>query len=116
MNTNLFVYGTLMDQKTWNYFTSKTYERRKFVLQGFERKALKDRLYPGIIRSSNSHVEGIMYVNVTEEDIEKLDEYEGEEYDRITVTQDKTQFQTYLFIGDNSLILEIDDPSHKLDC
>ncbi|WP_235297008.1 gamma-glutamylcyclotransferase family protein [Portibacter marinus] len=104
MPVNLFVYGTLMDAETWSYFTTKTYHSTSFVLKGYVKKRIKDRPYPGIIVHPDSFVEGILYANVEEDDIYRLDEYEGDEYDRIILTQDGMDIETYLFTGDVRLL------------
>jgi gamma-glutamylcyclotransferase (GGCT)/AIG2-like uncharacterized protein YtfP len=83
--SNLFVYGTLLSKDIWKSIVSGDYAFDSAVLEGFARKKVKGKNYPGLIEQNGSTVEGRIYYDISEEDFVKLDAYEGEEYRRIKV-------------------------------
>lgn len=54
-------------------------------LDGYRRYALKDAAYPAVIQEAGSHVEGTVAYGLSDEDVAKLDLFEGDEYQRIDV-------------------------------
>lgn len=76
--TNLFTYGSLMFKEVIYALTSvKDYQNSSATLQGFKRNHVKGKVYPGITPAVNSQVEGVVYFNVTKEDIETLNKFEN---------------------------------------
>lgn len=93
----LFAYGTLM----WPEVLQAVVGRRLYgipaVLSGFERKRVKGELYPALVASQPGDVvEGILYLDLAEEEFRYLDRFEGEEYDRQTVRIGKAHAQVYV--------------------
>jgi gamma-glutamylcyclotransferase (GGCT)/AIG2-like uncharacterized protein YtfP len=84
--SNLFVYGTLLSKDIWTSIVSGDYSSDSAVLKGYARKKVTGKNYPGLIEQNGSTVEGQIYYDISEEDLIKLDEYEGEEYQRIKVS------------------------------
>jgi gamma-glutamylcyclotransferase (GGCT)/AIG2-like uncharacterized protein YtfP len=84
--SNLFVYGTLLSKDVWTSIVSGDYSFDSAVLKGYARKKVTGKNYPGLTEQNGSTVEGQIYYNISEEDLIKLDEYEGEEYQRIKVS------------------------------
>ena len=56
------------------------------ILKGFSRRVVKGELYPAIIADSENCVQGIVYTDVSESAWSRLDDFEGEMYDRRRVT------------------------------
>ena len=84
---NLFTYGSLMFEPVWSRLVSGHYPASPATLAGFVRRCVKDDSYPVIFRgSSTDMVEGVLYRNVTNEDIAVLDAFEGDYYAREAVT------------------------------
>ncbi|ODV88930.1 hypothetical protein CANCADRAFT_3572 [Tortispora caseinolytica NRRL Y-17796] len=54
-------------------------------LNDYSRRKLKGRDYPGITPSEGAYVDGTVAFNLTEEDVAKLDVFEGDEYKRVAV-------------------------------
>jgi len=52
------------------------------TLHGFFRSKIADREYPGIIPQQGDSVSGILYFDLSQEAIERLDAFEGEMYRR----------------------------------
>ncbi|KAI8081529.1 Butirosin biosynthesis, BtrG-like protein [Halteromyces radiatus] len=86
------------------------------VLKGYRRYAVKHATYPGILASENKNdqVQGILCKGLSLKDVDALDNYEGDEYQRYTTTvmlsekldkeepDDKKQVscQVYVWIAD----------------
>ena len=80
---HLFVYGSLMFEEVWSRLVRGSYVRRPARLHGFARRKVRDDVYPVVVRSHDRDwVDGLVYLNVGEEDIERLDFFEGQFYDR----------------------------------
>lgn len=88
----LFVYGTLMRGcKNHSYL-----EDAKFITvskcEGFDLYDFPDRGYPGMY-----HGTGIVWGEIYDvDDFTKLDEFEGDEYERTTITCEKMEVYTYM--------------------
>ena len=83
---NVFVYGSLMFDDVWNRIVQHHYEKHSAVLLGYKRLTVKGANYPGLVKSFNSSIEGVVYRNVTAQDIKRLDKFEGECYKKISVS------------------------------
>jgi gamma-glutamylcyclotransferase (GGCT)/AIG2-like uncharacterized protein YtfP len=82
---NIFTYGTLMSRDVWNKIISGNYKSEKGILAGYERKKIINKSYPGLIESPDEKTSGIIYFDVDEDDLKKLDSFEGDEYKKIKV-------------------------------
>jgi gamma-glutamylcyclotransferase (GGCT)/AIG2-like uncharacterized protein YtfP len=86
MSHNVFTYGTLMFPKVWEYVVQGQYASQKARIAGFERFAVIDQDFPAVVPAENNrHVSGVLYLNVSPEDMFRLDEYESHIYHRKTV-------------------------------
>jgi gamma-glutamylcyclotransferase (GGCT)/AIG2-like uncharacterized protein YtfP len=86
MTANVFTYGSLMFDPVWSEVVSGSYDRFEAILQGYERKSVRDEDYPVIVSStSDSQVPGIVYRDVSTADLTRLNQFEGEYYFRKTV-------------------------------
>lgn len=98
---NIFVYGSLMFEEVWNQLAQTHYNKIDAQLSGFTRLKVKGEEYPGIIPSSGKEVIGKLYLDVCASDIEQLDIFEGEFYQRsqVIVLSDKNEYvaDTYIF-------------------
>jgi gamma-glutamylcyclotransferase (GGCT)/AIG2-like uncharacterized protein YtfP len=85
---HIFVYGTLMFEKILKKITGKQFTSKPVTLSGYKRFAVKNKPYPAIvpIEDAESKVEGKLLLNVDEESLKKLSEYEGEEFEQKKVT------------------------------
>ena len=80
---NLFVYGTLMYEEVLGRVVRGRYRRSTGVLKGYKRRRIRGEEYPGLVGDPNSTVEGIVWLGVNAEDISRLDDFEGDEYERV---------------------------------
>jgi gamma-glutamylcyclotransferase (GGCT)/AIG2-like uncharacterized protein YtfP len=82
---NVFTYGSLMFAPVWQTIVAGNYASSEGVLGGFERFAVKGEDYPVIKPgAATSLVEGLVYFDVSARDLTKLDQFEGEYYQRQT--------------------------------
>jgi len=84
---NLFTYGSLMFEPIWSKLVSGHYRASPAILTNFVRRCIKGDSYPIIFKGSPSDtVEGVLYRNITAEDLTRLDAFEGDYYTREAVT------------------------------
>lgn len=80
---HLFVYGSLMFEQVWSRLVRGSYIKRTARLHGFCRRKVKGDVYPVIFRSQGSDwVDGVVYLDVSVDDIARLDFFEGDFYER----------------------------------
>ncbi|KAK9475231.1 uncharacterized protein V1510DRAFT_410408 [Dipodascopsis tothii] len=88
----IFCYGTLMSPDVTKRVLSgcrySSFSDLVFTdgtLHGYKRHALSDEMYPAIISSEGSSVLGKLVRNITREQLQYLDQFEGSEYKREVV-------------------------------
>ena len=117
---NIFTYGSLMFDQVWSEVVEGSYERFESILRGYDRKSVRNEIYPVIIPASPySEVRGIVYLDVTADDLARLDRFEGEYYFRQKLevtTQDMITLpaETYVLKEEYYSILSLQewDPVH----
>jgi gamma-glutamylcyclotransferase (GGCT)/AIG2-like uncharacterized protein YtfP len=83
---NIFCYGSLMYPEVWNLVVEGNYKKQSGQIFGYCRKKIKNEEYPGLIAAkAEDSVEGIVYFNVSNEDLKRLDLFEGNQYIRVEV-------------------------------
>lgn len=82
---HVFTYGSLMFDAVWSKVVKGSYDRSEAILQGYDRKGVRNEVFPVIVPSAPaSQVQGIVYLDVAASDLARLDEFEGEYYFRKT--------------------------------
>lgn len=75
-------------------------------LKHYRRFKVKGQTYPGLILAHGDRVDGCVLQGLSDEELLKLDDYEGEEYTRIVVEVEINsalqKVYTYLFTPSNS--------------
>ena len=100
---NIFTYGSLMFDTVWERVIGVEYKKHRARIYGYRRQALKNFTYPALIAGPNEEiVDGVVYLNVYPSDVDTLDRFEGEYYQRIglpcTLNDGSTiEADTYLF-------------------
>lgn len=81
---HVFTYGTLMYSEVWHAVIGRRYRQSNAIVGGFERRAVKGAAFPCLIPVDDlqARVSGILYFGVADEDLETLDEFEADQYDR----------------------------------
>lgn len=85
MPTHIFTYGSLMFPEVWQRVVSNRYASMGATLHGYQRYAMRDDTYPGIVADAEAAVSGLLYLGVDHADVTRLDHFEGMEYRRIEV-------------------------------
>ena len=65
--------------------TARHFRFKKAILKGYVRFTVKGESYPGIIPQADAITEGILYFNVDEPSLERLDIFEGDLYQRTQI-------------------------------
>lgn len=81
---DLFVYGSLMFSEVFEAVVRGTYESEAAGLSGWRRMKIIDEVYPGLVYGDGS-VDGVLWKDISLEDLRILDVFEGEYYERIPV-------------------------------
>ena len=108
MNTHVFTYGSLMFAEVWQQVVRGRYATVAAMLDGYQRFAVREAAYPGILASDGARVDGLVYADVDADDLARLDAFEGDLYQRIdAVVADaqggSVQVQTYLCVQPDCL-------------
>ena len=82
MTQHVFTYGTLIFPDIMEAVTGHHFEACAGTLHGYSRYALRDVDYPGIIPNSQGHTEGVLYFNVDDRALHRLDAFEDQFYAR----------------------------------
>jgi len=78
----LFCYGTLQVPEVVRAVTGRTYPGTAATLYEYALYRVKNAKYPGIIPSADSKVEGVVYEDVSDNDLKVLDLFESDLYRR----------------------------------
>jgi gamma-glutamylcyclotransferase (GGCT)/AIG2-like uncharacterized protein YtfP len=65
--------------------TARHFRSQKAILRDYARFRVKGESYPGIIPVTDAITEGIVYFNVNEFSLERLDTFEGDLYERTRI-------------------------------
>jgi gamma-glutamylcyclotransferase (GGCT)/AIG2-like uncharacterized protein YtfP len=81
MKVNVFTYGTLMFKPVWIKVTGIFYKSQKARIYGFSRKSVTGQQYPVLVPAGKDQtVKGVLYLDVSEPVLKKLDSFEGSAY------------------------------------
>jgi gamma-glutamylcyclotransferase (GGCT)/AIG2-like uncharacterized protein YtfP len=82
---NIFTYGTLMISDVMCAVTTREFRFKNAILRSHARFTVKGESYPGIIPATDAVTEGIIYFDVDELSLERLDAFEGDLYQRTPI-------------------------------
>ena len=78
----IFAYGTLMIPEVMYAVTTREFRFKNAILRGYARFTVKGESYPGIIPVTDEVTEGVIYFDVDELSLARLDAFEGNLYQR----------------------------------
>lgn len=102
-----------MFEPVWQRVAKGRYPSSLETIEGFVRRGVRGEEYPAVIRSNDPRavLEGRVYRDVQDEDLRRLDAFEGEDYRRIsTVTQTGETVALYLYCHPQRMTDEPWDP------
>ncbi|MDH4204713.1 MAG: gamma-glutamylcyclotransferase [Desulfobacteraceae bacterium] len=79
---NIFAYGTLLIPCVMYAVTAREFRFKNAILKGYARFTVKGESYPGIIPVADAVTKGIVYFDVDKLSLERLDDFEGNLYQR----------------------------------
>ena len=82
MNGNVFTYGSLMFEEVWGKVVSGRYQSQAAILHDHRRYAITGVSYPAMVAMPGEQVAGLLYLDVSADDMARLDAFEGDEYRR----------------------------------
>lgn len=82
----LFVYGTLMDAEIMSHVAGGHFVSRSAKLEGYRRRRMRGEVYPAIVPCPHETVSGRVYFSLSSAALERLDQFEGQQYERCSVT------------------------------
>jgi gamma-glutamylcyclotransferase (GGCT)/AIG2-like uncharacterized protein YtfP len=83
---HLFVYGTLMDAEIMSHVAGGHFVSRPARLEGYRRRRMRGEVYPAIVPCPDETVAGRVYFSLPPAALERLDQFEGRQYERCLVT------------------------------
>lgn len=81
---HLLTYGSLMFSGVWKRLIKGDYKAERATINGYARRCVKGDEYPVIFPAKES-VTGVVYFDISEEDMKILDAFEGDFYERRTL-------------------------------
>ena len=78
----LFVYGTLLFPDIMRRVIGRVLPSRPATLHGWARRGVRGERYPGVLPSLREKVEGKLCLGVDGATLQRLDVYEGEQFER----------------------------------
>jgi gamma-glutamylcyclotransferase (GGCT)/AIG2-like uncharacterized protein YtfP len=86
---HVFTYGSLMFPEVWRSVVGKDFATIEGIAAGYSIFRVRDAAFPGITpASAGSSVTGLVYLDVDDESIARLDRFEDTFYDRLTLQID----------------------------
>jgi gamma-glutamylcyclotransferase (GGCT)/AIG2-like uncharacterized protein YtfP len=82
---SVFTYGTLQFSEVMQAVTGLNLKPVAATLTGYQRFKIKERTFPGLIEKENTVTDGMLYRDLDETAIEKLDQFEDVMYERCLV-------------------------------
>ena len=95
MLVNIFTYGSLMFAPVWQQIVTGQYQTIPSVLAEHRRLAVLNEDYPAAIYQVDYSIQGVLYLNVNADDVARLDRFEGDYYDRVSVSVSDTHGLSY---------------------
>lgn len=99
---NLFVYGTLRDDGVVRQVTGRVFPKVEGTLTGYCRVEASPRFpYPYLVAREGASVRGMVLMGVDPEGLGRLDEYEGECYERrrVTISTRQRTHEAWVYVG-----------------
>jgi len=78
----IFTYGTLMCADIMGEVAGYLPSQEPGLLAGYTRYRIRGEEYPGMIPSEGGRTEGVVYLDVSRAALARLDDFEGELYER----------------------------------
>ena len=85
---NIFTYGSLMFPSVMKAVTGLEFPAKRARVKNYARFKVKGESYPGLTPLKGAVTEGVLYIGVDVLSVRRLDDFEGEFYERGEVAAD----------------------------
>lgn len=107
--TNVFTYGSLMYPEVFRPVTLASLRCLRARLDCWSRHAIRGRTYPAAVPETGASIEGVLWLELDEDAMRRLDRFEGDEYERrqVLVTLpggEQVDAQIYRWLDSASLL------------
>lgn len=86
---HVFTYGSLMFPEVWSVVVAREFHTIAGTASGYAIYRVRDAVFPAIVAAGNeSVVRGLLYLDVDDESIARLDRFEDDFYDRLELLVD----------------------------
>ena len=103
IGVHVFTYGSLMIPRVMQVVTGHLFADSPALVQGFARYTLRGETYPGLVEEAMAATKGVLWHDVDEDSLSRLDVFEGEWYMRrsvpIIVDDQPIDAETYILAG-----------------
>lgn len=111
MTDSLFVYGSLQIEEVMETVVGRLPPSEPASLVGFARRALVDRSYPGLAPRPGETTAGVVFGGLTATELEWLDLFEGDLYERIrvdaqTAAGERKRVYVYVIVPEERALLD----------
>ena len=115
---SLFAYGTLMFPVVIKSVIGRVPDSRLAVIKGYRRLEVNGESFPGLVKGDNERVEGLVYVNISREEWERLTAFEDDFYELQEVSVDclGTTVSALAYIVSSSRKSVLSDKVWNPDC
>ena len=102
MSRNVFTYGSLMFDRVWLRVIGYKHTATEALLCGYKRVQIKNETYPALIPAEAAdRVKGLVYLNIDDTGLDKLDRFEGKYYRRRVIscrTLDEQSIRAWVYV------------------
>lgn len=110
MPRHCFTYGSLMCDDIMAAVCGARFAWQPARLAGHARHPVRNEAYPGMVAAADGTVNGVLYLDVDDAALARLDRFEGPQYERRTVTValadgSAAAAETYVFRADHAHLL-----------
>lgn len=105
MGQACFVYGTLMFDEVLQALINRSPRKSSAVIRGYRRYCIRDQVFPGTVAATDSQVQGVVLFDISPQELEIFDEFEGEEYDKVSVQPELDEGAEAGLVGECSVYL-----------
>ncbi|KAI3713820.1 hypothetical protein L1987_72406 [Smallanthus sonchifolius] len=102
----VFVYGSLLADDVVQVLLNRVPQTSPAILNGYHRFSIKGRTYPAILPVENKKVTGRVLIGLSATELDILDMYEDEDYDKrvvdVSLLDASEVLQAYAYVWGNS--------------
>jgi gamma-glutamylcyclotransferase (GGCT)/AIG2-like uncharacterized protein YtfP len=103
---NIFAYGTLQNREIIESLIDRKVVIEKARLVGFKVYGLKNRYYPAMLPDGHSVAPGFLLRGISDEELEIINEWEGDEYRPVTVSVEGADAICYVWASTRNNLID----------